>query len=301
MTDLNPFDPAKQDVEKRLKRLRNRVQDFLKTFTTATLLKTLGGSVLAIVVAALNFPVFAIAVVTVVIVALCIYAIYATKIMKAQDRANRWAYVDGKRIMQETLEARIAMDTVTLALMEGERHAPTGMRSASPELRSALAHLLHRLRLAEERAEAAEAVKEGTATAAQQRTHVRFQRQRDAEPPRGPAVGPIKARRAALHAKRKQLEAEIQSLAMADSIARAMQAEEVKGTRRTRRDLEDAARKADQAARERARAGRQPTQPEPEHTITLGITPNGERDVSTGRGKPTPEQIAKGQDAEGAA
>jgi hypothetical protein len=297
VTDLNPFDDAKQEVQNRVTRVRNRVEDFLKTFTTAALLKTLGGSVLAIVAAALNFPVFAVVAVAVAIVALSVYAIYATKIMKDQDRENRWAYVSGKRVQQQNLEARIAMDTAALALMEGERHAPNGMRGASQELRSALAYLLHRLRLAEERAEAAEAVKEGTATAAQRRAHVRFQRHREVAPPKGPAVEPIKARRAALDAERKELEAEIKSLATEDSIKAAMKAEEVEGARRTRREIQDAARKADQAARERVRSGRAPTAAEPGLELTLKIGPNGDRDVSSGNARPTPEQIAKGEDA----
>ena len=296
MTDLNPFDPAKQEVEKRLIRLRNRVQDFLKTFTTATLLKSLGGSGAAVALAAINFPIFAVAVVTVVIVGLSVYAIYATRIMKAQDRDNRWAYVAGKRFQQGNLEARIAVDSATLTLL-GERHAPGVWHRTTPELRAALAYHQHRLRLAEQRADAAEAVKEGTASDAQRRAHARFRRQREAAPPKRLAVEPIKARRAALDAERAQLEAEIQSLTTADNIAAAMQAEEVQGARRTRGQRQEDARKADQAARERVRAGRKPTQREPEHVLMLQMAPNGARDVSSARGVRTPEQIAKGEDA----
>jgi hypothetical protein len=294
MTNLDPLDAAKQDVEKRLSRLRNMAADFFKTFTTATLLKTLGGSALAIVVAALNFPVFAVVVVAVVIAALSVYAIYATKIMKEQDRENRWTYVAGKRIEQRNLDAKIAMDTATLALM-GEGHTAAAMRGASSELKAALDYQKHRLRLAVQRADAAEAVKDGTATNAQRRALVRFQRRDLGRPPKGPAVEPIKARLAALSAEREELEAEIQALATAESIANAMEAEEVQGARRTRRERQEAAREADQAARERVRAGRAATAREPARTMNLRLRPNGGRDVGMGRVKPTPEQIARGE------
>lgn len=85
---------------------------------------------------ALNFPALAFAAVGLALAALSIHAIYATKLLKAQDREARWAYVHGKRVQQRELEANIAMDTATLTLM-GERDSPGLLRSASPELRSA--------------------------------------------------------------------------------------------------------------------------------------------------------------------
>ena len=263
------------------------------------MLKTLGLTGVAGVAAAFVFPIFAVVAVAAAFLALSVYAIYMTKIVKAQDRDERWTYVAGKRVQQDVLDAKIAMDTVTLALM-GERHAPGMMRNASPELRAALAVHQHRLRLAEQRAEAAEAVKDGTATDAQRRALKSMQRrdQRPAAPPKGPAVEPIKARREALVAERAELEAEIKSLATADDIDKAMKADEVEGARRTKRERQDAARKADQAARERVRAGSQPTQREPEHVINLRISPNGVRNVGRTRGATTPERIAKGEDTE---
>ncbi len=299
MPDLNPYSSARQDAERRLKRVWNRVVDFRKTYTTATLLWTLGGTGVAVVSAVLNFPMFAYAAVAVVFVALSVYAVYMTKIVKSQDGEARWTYVAGKRVQQHELEAKIAMETVTLALM-GERHAPGTMRSATPELRSALAFHQHRLQLAEERAEAAEAVKEGTGTDTQRRALKRFQRDRQPAPPKGPAVEPIKARREALVAERSELEAEIQSLATAESIAKAMETEEVQCERRTKLERQDAARKADQAARERVRAGKSPTAPEPDRTINLSLSANGVRDVTSGRGPLTPEQIAAGADDDSA-
>lgn len=55
--------------------------------------------------------------------------------------------------------------------------------------------------------------------------------------------------------------------------------------------------KADQAARDRARAGRRPTAEELEGVITLGVKGNGDPDLGRDSQPPTPEQIARGDDA----
>jgi hypothetical protein len=295
MADLDPFSHARRDAEGYLTRAWHRVADFGKVHVTAALLKTLGLTGVAGVAAALVFPIFAFVVVAAAFVALSVYAVYMTKIVKAQDRDERWTYVAGKRVQQDALDAKIAMDSATLALM-GERHAPGMMRGASAELKSALTYHQHRLRLAEERANAVEAVRDGTGTDEQRRNLDSLQRRDQRRPtsPKGPAIEPIKARRAALTAARAELEAEIKSLATADDIDKAMKTEEVEGARRTRREREEAAREADQSARDRVRAGKEPTGREPEHVINLRISPNGDRNVATSRGAATPEQIAKG-------
>ena len=133
-------------------------------------------------------------------------------------------------------------------------------------------------------------MKAGTATDAQRRAVARRHRGREHPAPKGPSVEPVKARRAARQGEHAQLEAEIQSLAAPGDVERAMNAEQAKRTARERRD---AAMKADQAARERVRRGLRPTAEAPEHTITLGVTANGENDVRSGRGQRTPEQIAR--------
>lgn len=294
MSDLDPLAAARADAEKFVVRVRHRAEDVYKTHATAALLKPLLLAAVAIVAAVLNFPVVAFALVALALGTLVVYAIYATRLLKRQDRDARWTYLGGKRVQQDVLDARIAMDTVTLALM-GERHAPGAMRSASPELRGALHHHQHRLHRAEQRAEAAEAVKDGTASDTQRCTLKSLQRGRWPEPPKGPAVEPIKARRLALVAEREALAAEIKSLSTAESISKAMLAEEVQGARRTVRERQDDARKADQAARDRVRAGKEPTRREPEHVITMQVAANGEREVGQGRGPATPEQIAKGE------
>jgi hypothetical protein len=136
------------------------------------------------------------------------------------------------------LKAEISAQSATLALL-GENQIGGRLLAASPELRSALAFHRQQLRLAEERAAAAEAVKDGTATDAQRRRLKVFQG--DGLPgPSKPGVEPIKARRAVLEAERAALEAEIKSLSTAEDVAAAMRAEEVEGGRRTKRDRQDA-------------------------------------------------------------
>jgi len=127
---------------------------------------------------------------------------------------------------------------------------------------------------------------------------VRHQRGRQPAPPKGPAVEPIKRRREALEAERAELEAEIRSLATADDIVKAMEAEDITGARRTRRERQDAARKATQAARDRVRAGKPPTAESRGSVINLSMKPNGDRDVSQSSAPQTPAEIARG-DVEG--
>jgi len=296
MPDLDPYRLAEQDAQRLLKRAWHRTVDFGKTYLSAALLKTLGVTIVAAVAAALNFPAFAFGIVAIALLALSLYAVYATKLLKAQDREIRWAYIGGKRVQQRELETKIALETATLALM-GERQIGGRLRMASPELRSALAFHQHQRRLAEERAEAAEAGKDGTATDTQRRQLRSFQRDRKPAPPKGPDIEPIKARREALEADRAALEAEIKSLSTAEDVAAAMRSEEVSGARRTKRERREAARKADQAARDRVRAGQSPTAPEPDHVLSVEIAPNGERRVGTGQPQPTPEQIANDETA----
>jgi hypothetical protein len=297
MPDLDPYQLAEQDARRLITRIWHRAVDFGKTYLSAALVKTLGVTIVAAIAAALSFPAFAFVIVAIALLALSLYAVYATKLLKAQDRELRWAWIGGKRVKQRELETKIALETATLALM-GERQIGGRLRMASPELRSALAFHQHRLRLAEERAAAAEAVKDGNATDAQRRRLKSFQRDRQPAPPKGPAIEPIKARREALEAERAALEAEIKSLSTAGDIAAAMHTEEVEGARRTKRERRDAARKADQAARDRVRAGNSPTEPEPDHVLSVEVSANGERSVGRGQPKPTPEQIAKGETAD---
>lgn len=96
MPDLDPFLPAKHDAQKLVKRVWYRLVDFVKTYVTVALLKTLGVAVVALVAAAFNFPVFAFVAIAVEILALAVFVIYATKLLKAQDREARWTYVAGK-------------------------------------------------------------------------------------------------------------------------------------------------------------------------------------------------------------
>jgi hypothetical protein len=296
VSDLNPFKPAELDARRFVQRTWNRIKDLRRTYTTAMAIKMFGLTVAAGIVAILNFPVFAVVLVVGVLIAQFVYGVYATKLLKDQDRELRWTWIAGKRVEQREMDARISIESATLALL-GERQLGGRWVAASPDLRGALAFHQRRLRLAEERADAAEAVKEGTATDARRRRLASIRRDRQPEPPKPPASEPIKARRAVLEAERAALEAEIKSLATAEDLAAAMRAEEVEGARRMKRERQDAARRADQAAQERVRAGRSPTAPKPERVINLELAANGERNLRTGQGQPTPEQIADGEEA----
>lgn len=165
----------------------------------------------------------------------------------------------------------------------------------SSDLRSAIAVQRARLRQAEERAAAAEAMLEGEATNAQARTLKAHQRhdRRDTPAPTAPDVKKIERRREVRTAERAALEAEVQALATADDIVKAMETEEVTGTRRTWRERRSAARAADQEARDRKRAGKAATATQRGQTITLGRKANGDREVGKARTRPTPEEIAR--------
>jgi hypothetical protein len=79
----------------------------------------------------------------------------------------------------------------------------------------------------------------------------RFERRR-IEPPKAPAIEPVRSRKEAREAERAALEAEIQSLVLPGDVERAMKAGEAK---RNARERQDAAINADQVAREPARKG----------------------------------------------
>jgi hypothetical protein len=65
------------------------------------------------------------------------------------------------------------------------------------------------------------------------------------------------------------------------------------GARRTRRERQDLAGKAAQAASDRVRAEQPWTAASRESTINLQMQPNGDRDVSLGTTRPTPEEMAR--------
>lgn len=182
-------------------------------------------------------------------------------------------------------------------LLMGERHVPGRMRNAPPELWSALSFDQYRLRQAEARADAAEALEEGTATSAPPRMPVRHERGPSARGADGTGHLAIKRRREALEAERAELEAEITSLSTADNIARAIEAEEGQGARR--RSASVRTRPA-RLLRPRVTAfgGLEPTAASRGSARNLSMKPNGDRDVSQSTAPPTPEEIARG-DVEG--
>ena len=275
-SDMDPLQLAKDETGVLYTRLKVRVLDWAKRYLTAALLKVLVPAGGAVVLAILVLPAFAVAACVVAIALLAVYSINATRLLKRKDAELRWAWVASKRIHQRNLDHQIATDNVILELM-GERTESRPFRFVPQELRSALAHVRRGATLAR-------AVSSPIPILAG--IHA-------GGPSEGPALGPVKARKATREAEHETLSAEIESLAIPDDIKRAMKVENAK---RTQRERQDAATKADRAARDRARTGLRPTVLEPEPTITLSVTANGDQKVGTDRRGPTPEQIAAGAD-----
>ena len=288
---LDPLKLAEDESRQFLRRQLDRLSDLSARYVTVALLKVLGPSIAAAVLAVIALPETAAVVVVVALTLLVVYSVNATRLLKRKDAELRHAWIANKRLQQHQMEHEIATDAVILELMGERTQRPAPFRWVPPELRSAVAYLTHRLHQAESNVEALEAVIAGRATDAHRRTAKRVERRRIA-PPKGPAVEPVRKRKEAREAERAALEAEIQSLALPLDVERAMQAEQANRTARERRD---AAVKADQAARERARRGLRPTAEEGEQTLVVGVTPNGANDVRTGRRRLTPEQIARGE------
>lgn len=273
--DMDPLQLAKDEARALYTRLKVRALDWAKRYLTAALLKVLVSAAGVVVLATLALPAFAAGACVVVIALLALYSINATRLLKRKDAELRWAWVANKRLHQRHLDHQIATDNVILELM-GERTESRPFRFVPQELRSALAHVRQKTALAQT-----------ASTPIPIRAGVQAGR-----PAEGPALEPVKARKAAREAEHETLTAEIESLATPEDIKRAMKADEAK---RTQRERQDAAVKADKAARERTRAGLRPTAEEPEHTIALSVAANGNHKVGTDRRGPTPEQIAAGQ------
>jgi hypothetical protein len=109
--------------------------------------------------------------------------------------------------------------------------------------------------------------------------------------PTGPDLDKIRRRIQLRDAKRKELETQIQSFAVPENIDAAMAADEA---RRSRRQIQDDALKADKLARENLRRGRPATRPEPGIGLNVTFHPTGTRQVEQAKLPSTPEQIARG-------
>jgi hypothetical protein len=273
--DMDPLQLAEDEARALYTRMKVRALDWAKQYLTAALLKVLVPAAGAVALALVALPAFAAGACVVMTALLALYSINATRLLKRKDAELRWAWVANKRLHQRHLDHQIATDNVILELM-GERTEGRPFRFVPQELRSALAHVRQKT-----------ARRQTASTPIPIRASIQTDR-----PAEGPALGPVKARRAAREAEHEMLTAEIESLATPEDVERAMKADE---TKRTQRERQDAAMKADKAARDRARAGLRPTAAEPEHTIMLNVAVNGDHKVGTDRRGPTPEQIAAGQ------
>jgi hypothetical protein len=273
--DLDPLQLAEEEARAFYARMKIRVIEWAKRYLTVALVKVLLPSAIAVVLAVVALPTLAAVVCVAAIALLALYSINATRLLKRKDAELRWAWVANKRLHQRHLDHQIATDNVILELM-GERTESRPFRFVPQELRSALAYVKRKV------AEASQPPAAKPLRVAQRTRGLVSE---------GPAIAPIKARKSAREAEHATLTAEIESLATAGDIERAMKVEEAK---RTQHERQDAAMKADKAARERVRARLRPTATESELTIAVGVAPNGEQEVAAGRRQPTPEQIAAG-------
>ena len=113
----------------------------------------------------------------------------------------------------------------------------------------------------------------------------------DVASPVAPDVAGVRRRLELRRRELTKLEAEVQTLAAPDAIDLAIAADEAE---RSYSQQRDAAHAADREARDRRRAGRQPTAPNAGMAFELALRATGARDVRQVRASPTPEQIAAG-------
>jgi len=281
-SNIDPLAAAEAEARGLYQRIKARIVDWGWKYVTLSLAKVVLPGLGAIALAIVALPAFAAAACCVVIALLVTYAVYSTRLLKRVDAELRWAWIASKRLEQRNLDQQIATDRAILEIMgeRGDHRDWKPYRAVPQDLKSAMAHVRGRL------AEAGRASRPQPPGAATRAPAV----------PSGPAIAPIKARLAAREAERAALSAEIESLATPGDIEQAMKAEDAE---RTKRERQDAATAADREARDRVRRGLSATTPEAGQTIRLGVKPNGDRDMSTRPGSPTPEQIAQGGDAGG--
>jgi hypothetical protein len=272
MTDQEPFDALADDAKQLAlsvsRRIFERGREWLTHQLTVLMVGALASGALAIVV----LPIFAGIACGLIALAAVVYAIWARRLMENERRNRRWVYIQGKRIQQRELRALAAVDVATLAMC-GDRQARFSGRR-SPELTQALAHLQGQVRR--------------TALAAQPQPAVAAQRQPAVPAP--PDLAAVRRRLQQRQAEAQALEAEIQALAAPGDSKLEQDAGE---RRQAERDLTEATRQAERAARERRRRGQKPTRPAGEEIgLQLQVGPEGVRQVRNMDPSTTPEELA---------
>jgi hypothetical protein len=304
--DIEPLARQAADIERKIRR---RVRDlvwlavkrFGKELPRILLLGTSGSAGLVWAVIGLHEAAYLVIALVLIgaFVALAGYTLGLRKQLVDERAMRRWAFVAGKRMEQEVLKRELALDLATLILVNDPKDRATANRLSaprSPEFASAVRYVRGRLRIAasaaSDRPQPRKAAVHGHATP---RAPTAQEMLRDGgRVPRAPVppdLAVVRRRRDLRTSKIAKLEAEIQALAAPDLIELAFAAEEAATSYK---DQRAAAHLADRVARDRQRAGRKPTAPDPDGSFVVSFHPNGNRDVRQTRTL-TPEQIARGE------
>lgn len=275
MTDQSPEQVAKEEFSNALRTAWRGLIDRGRRYASVTLLKIGLGGLAAAVLAAISLPILAAVACGVAVVLALWFGVYAYKLFDRERTTRQWAFVQGKRAQQQTLDAEQRADEAVLAIMGKPEDARLRVGARPRELVQALAVVRYR----SAQAHAAQFPQPASAA------------QHSPAAPKEPDLAPVRARISKRKAEREALEAEIQALAAPGDIEAAMLAEE---KRTHAQSAHESAHQASQAARERTRRGQTATSPSAGISMSMKIDPRGTRDVRSVPPQPTPEQIARG-------
>jgi hypothetical protein len=269
MSEPHPEQLLTEDIKRLGGLLVRRVSDWARRYMTIALAKYLLVGAIGVGAAFYSLPLIAAVACTIAVLGSLIFAVYGHKIASSEYASRRWTWIAANRLQQDTLRVEQRLDAAVFDVLGQAPPNDTGTCMSSPELRQAVAVLRQR--------------------AFRREQPLTDRPRHEAQPP---DLGVVASRMRARKAEIDALEADIQSLAVAEQADAAMAAEEA---RRHADSLREAARRADQEARERVRRGQTATHREPGAQLSVTVTPTGVRGVSVGTPSLTPEQIAQGR------
>jgi hypothetical protein len=258
---------------------RRRILRWARRWITAKLGALVATGVGAIVLGFRSLPLVAAFLSAVVVVVATSFAVVARRLLYRQNARLRWSEIQILRERQARMKAKDELDAAALALASDDDHALLSRRGRHAELLVAVLSVRHRL------AEARSLERPQPPASAQHR-------------PAAPArvdTRALERRIARRAAELEELEAQVQSLAIPTDGAAAGRLKEATNRRRA---AESAAMEADSEARDRRLRGLSATVPGGSETLLeLGFSADGTRDVTRRPTPPTPEEIARREDA----
>lgn len=278
-TGQQPDEAALEAATRLGRRAWLRAIDALRViFTVKSALIAVGG-VGASVLAVLSLGALAGIACAAVTVGASVWAVFAGRLLIRERASARWAAIGVLRHEQRAVRAEAALDVVTLALA-GDRTAMGRLhRIGRPDLVRALRARDHALRQAAA----------GSTSARPSRADARA-----AAPPPAPDTKKVRRHLSEREAELKAIEARIQAYADPTDDAAIRRAEAFRAQAKA---AHDAALKADREARDRRRRGLPATVPPGREVgLELEITPAGVRSVRRSAARPTPEQLAAGNE-----